>query len=116
MRRCLLKEDLNNSLGCCHSGPTTRADDLGATDLGDAEHNSKRTRREVFLVEMDRVVPWKKPVGANRAALSKVGQSGRQQHQLDTMLHIHCFAAVVRIERSICGRSPVRRGVRCAVL
>ena len=58
--------------------------------FGDAEfaHKKKRTRRELFLVEMDKVVPW-------HALLQRLepfyctGERGRRPYPLQTMLRVH---------------------------
>ena len=54
----------------------------------------KRTRKQVFLEQMDQVVPW--------AALVEViapyypeGNTGRPPFSLQTMLRIHLLAAMV---------------------
>ncbi len=59
--------------------------------FGDAEHNGKRkrTRREVFLAEMDQVVPWKALLALIEPHYPKSGQPGRQPYRLETMLRIH---------------------------
>ncbi|OLH42327.1 hypothetical protein DXO122_19430, partial [Xanthomonas oryzae pv. oryzae] len=46
--------------------------------FGDAEYNGKRkrTRREVFLAEMDQVVPWKGRVGLTGPTSPKGGAPG----------------------------------------
>lgn len=52
--------------------------------FGDAEYHGKRmrTRREVFLAEMDQVVQWK----ALLAHYPNPGQPERQPYRLETML------------------------------
>jgi len=59
--------------------------------FGDAEHlgGVKRTRREVFLAEMDQVVPWKELVALIEPHYPKLDRPGRQPHALATMLRIH---------------------------
>lgn len=57
--------------------------------FGDAEQQGKRTRREVFLAEMDRVVPWEELLGVIEPHYPRRGQSGRQPYPLETMLRIH---------------------------
>lgn len=46
--------------------------------FGDAEYNGKRkrTRREVFLAEMDQVVPWKDLLVLIEPHYPKSGQPG----------------------------------------
>ena len=38
------------------------------------ERYTKKTRREVFLEEMEQVVPWREAVRANRTPLSEAGE------------------------------------------
>jgi IS5 family transposase len=58
--------------------------------FGDAEYAGKRktTRREVFLCEMDQVVPWKSLVGLIEPFYPLAGR-GRQPYPLETMLRVH---------------------------
>ncbi|OLH18374.1 hypothetical protein DXO012_14575, partial [Xanthomonas oryzae pv. oryzae] len=48
--------------------------------FGDAEYNGKRkrTRREVFLAEMDQVVPWKGLLALIEPHVLNAGQPGQQ--------------------------------------
>ncbi|MEN4013929.1 MAG: IS5 family transposase [Bellilinea sp.] len=59
--------------------------------FGDAEGlgSRKRTRREVFLAEMDQVVPWKALLALIEPHYPKQGRPGRQPYPLATMLRIH---------------------------
>jgi IS5 family transposase len=59
--------------------------------FGDAEDlgGRKRTRREVFLAEMDQVVPWKALLALIEPHYPKLGRPGRQPYALATMLRIH---------------------------
>ena len=58
----------------------------------DAEYGGKRkqTRREVFLAEMDRAVPWRQLEGLIEPHYPKIG-GGRPPYALSTMLRIHCL-------------------------
>src|SRR4249920_22499 len=58
--------------------------------FGDAEYagKGKTTRREVFLSEMDQVVPWKSLLGLIEPFYPEAGR-GRQPYRLDTMLRVH---------------------------
>jgi IS5 family transposase len=60
--------------------------------FSDAEYLGKRkpTRREVFLAEMDRVVPWAKLRAVIEPHYPKAG-NGRRPYELATMLRIHCL-------------------------
>ena len=49
----------------------------------------KQTRREVFLAEMDQVVPWKVLLALIEPPYPKLGRPGRQPYPLATMLRIH---------------------------
>jgi IS5 family transposase len=59
--------------------------------FGDAEGlgKRKRTRRELFLAEMDQVVPWKSLLALIEPHYPKLGRPGRQPYPLATMLRIH---------------------------
>ena len=59
--------------------------------FGDAEDlgQRKRTRREVFLTEMDQVVPWKSLLALIEPHYPKLGRAGRQPYPMATMLRIH---------------------------
>jgi len=58
--------------------------------FSDAEHAGKRkqTRREVFLAEMERVVPWRALLAQIEPHYPKAGR-GRHPYALETMLRIH---------------------------
>ena len=59
--------------------------------FGDAEQQGrrKRTRREIFLSEMEQVVPWKALLVLIEPHYPKTGGPGRQPYRLETMLRIH---------------------------
>lgn len=50
----------------------------------------KRTKREVFLNEMERVVPWERLEGLIEPHYPKVGK-GRPPRGLKVMLRIYCL-------------------------
>ena len=58
--------------------------------FGDAEYAGKRkkTRREVFLDEMEQVVPWKSLLDLIEP-LYPVAGNGRHPYPLETMLRVH---------------------------
>lgn len=56
---------------------------------GESTGKRKRTRREVFLAEMDQVVPWHAPQALIAPHYPKLGRPGRQPYPLATMLRIH---------------------------
>jgi len=66
--------------------------------FSDAEYGGKRkrTRREVFLAEMDRAVPWAKLEGLVEPHYPKAG-GGRPPYLLPTMLRIHCLQQWYRL-------------------
>ncbi len=78
--------------------------------FGDAEDlgQRKRTRREVFLAEMDQVVPWTALLALIEPHYPKLGLPGRQPYPLATMLGVPLPAAVVCAQRSGDGRGLVR--------
>lgn len=59
--------------------------------FGDAEGlgQRKRTRREVFLAEMDQVVPWTALLKLIAPHYPTMGRPGRQPYPLQTMLRVH---------------------------
>jgi transposase, IS5 family len=59
--------------------------------FGDAEGmgKRKRTRREIFLAEMEQVVPWTALLTLIEPHYPKTGRPGRQPYALATMLRIH---------------------------
>src|SRR5690606_34423454 len=58
--------------------------------FSDAEHagNRKQTRREIFLAEMERVVPWQALLALVEPHYPKAGR-GRHPYAMETMLRIH---------------------------
>lgn len=59
--------------------------------FGDAEGmgKRKRTRREIFLAEMEQVVPWAALLALIEPHYPKMGRPGRQPYALATMLRVH---------------------------
>ena len=61
--------------------------------FGDAEglgqRKRTRTRREIFLAEMEQVVPWKALLKLIEPHYPTIGRPGRQPYPLATMLRIH---------------------------
>lgn len=59
--------------------------------FGDGEYAGKRkkTRREIFLAEMEQVVPWSALLKLIAPHYPTLGQRGRQPYALATMLRIH---------------------------
>ncbi len=59
--------------------------------FGDAEGLGKRkqTRREIFLAEMEQVVPWKALLGQIEPHYPRSGRVGRPPYAMETMLRIH---------------------------
>lgn len=59
--------------------------------FGDAEGLGKRkqTRREIFLAEMEQVVPWQRLLALIAPHYPAPGRPGRQPYALATMLRIH---------------------------
>lgn len=53
-------------------------------------HKKKKTRREVFLEQMDQIIPWKQLEQRVRRYYSKPG-NGRRPYPLEVMLRIHCL-------------------------
>ena len=59
--------------------------------FAELEHDSKRrrTRREVFLEKMDRLIPWERLEERIEPFYPKAGR-GRRPYPLRTMLRVHC--------------------------
>jgi len=59
--------------------------------FGDAEDlgKRKRTRREIFLAEMEQAVPWTALLTLIEPHYPKLGRPGRQPYAVATMLRIH---------------------------
>ena len=59
--------------------------------FAELEHDSKRrrTRREIFLEKMDRLVPWERLEKRIEPFYAKAGR-GRRPYPLRTMLRVHC--------------------------
>ena len=59
--------------------------------FGDAEGlgQRKRTRKEIFLAEMEQVVPWNALLKLIEPHYPKMGRPGRQPYAVATMLRIH---------------------------
>ncbi len=60
--------------------------------FAEAEYDNKRrkTRRELFLEEMDTLIPWKKLESKIRRYYAR-GKTGRPPYPLSVMLRIHCL-------------------------
>jgi len=56
---------------------------------GSFEHDRKPTRREIFLEEMDRVIPWQELCAVIEPFCPKPIGAGRQPIGLERMLRIH---------------------------
>jgi IS5 family transposase len=63
---------------------------MSQLSFGDAEYAGKRkqTRREIFLAEMELVVPWKSLLGLIEPFYPEAG-NGRPPYPLPTMLRVH---------------------------
>ena len=53
------------------------------------DHKKKKTRRELFLVRMNGLIPWKRLVQKIKPHYPKAGR-GRHPYPLSAMLRIHC--------------------------
>src|SRR5690554_4137864 len=65
-------------------------DRMNQLTFGDAEYlgKRKRTRREVFLAEMEQVIPWEALLALIEPVYPKAGR-GRRPYPLATMLRVH---------------------------
>ena len=55
------------------------------------DHKKKPTRREKFLAEMERAVPWTALLAIIEPHYPKAGRRGRQPYPLATMLRLYCL-------------------------
>ncbi len=64
---------------------------MGQRTFADVDYESKKrkTRREVFLERMDRLIPWEELEARIRPYYPKAGR-GRRPYALSAMLRIHC--------------------------
>ena len=53
------------------------------------QDKGKKTKKEIFFDEMERVVPWKKIIAAIEPYYHRSGHRGRQPYPLQVMLRIH---------------------------
>jgi len=75
--------------------------------FGDAEVLGKRKQicREIFLTEMEQVVPWPRLLGLIEPHYPVSGRPGRQPYAFNEDVADSSAAAVVCVERSGAGRS-----------
>jgi len=78
------------------------------------ERYTKKTRRAMFLEEMEQVVPWAKLCALIEPYYPKPG-NGRRPKELEKMLRIYFLAAVVQSGGPRGGRGLVRLGDPAAV-
>jgi len=66
--------------------------------FADAEgiHKKRKTRREVFLERMDKLIPWSKLKKKLRKHYP-LGDAGRPPDPLPTMLRVHCLQLVYNL-------------------
>ncbi|ABJ89848.1 IS1479 transposase [Xanthomonas oryzae pv. oryzae KACC 10331] len=78
--------------------------------FGDAEGLGKRkqTRREIFLAEMERIVPWKRLLALIEPHYPVSGRPGRHAVRAGEDVADSSVAAVVCVERSGDGRGIAR--------
>ena len=83
--------------------------------FAELEHDSKRrrTRREIFLEKMDRLVPWKRLEKRVEAFYPKAGR-GRRPYPLRTMLRVHCVQLFYNLVATREWRICSTRWSRCA--
>ena len=81
--------------------------------FSDAEYGGKRkqTRKELFLIEMDQVVPWKGLIALIEPHYPK-GEGGRPAYPLMAMLRVHLmqnwfgYFQAIRQWKRRCTRRP----------
>ena len=67
---------------------------MAQASFAELEHDLKkrRTRRELFLEKMDKLVPWERLERRIEPFYAKAGR-GRRPYPLSVMLRVHCGAA-----------------------
>jgi len=78
------------------------------------ERYTKKTRRAIFLEEMEQVVPWAKLCTLIEPYYPKAG-NGRPPKELQTMLRIYFLPAVVQLGGPSGRRGIVRLGELTAI-
>ena len=71
------------------------------------EKHRKRTRREQFLDDMDRVVPWTDLCAVIEPFYPRPSGAGRRPVGLERMLRIHFEATLVQSVGSCCRRGAL---------
>jgi len=68
---------------------------MSQISFAEAEYENKRrkTRRELFLEEIDQLIPWKKLESQVKRHYAK-GKTGRPPYALSVMLRIHCLQLI----------------------
>jgi len=74
----------------------------------------KSTKREKFLAEMERVVPWKELYALIDPSYPKAGKD-RPPVGLERMLRIHFLQSWFNLSEDRCRRSPLRHGIHEAL-
>jgi IS5 family transposase len=65
---------------------------MGQINFSEAEYQNKKrkTRREIFLERMDKLIPWNQ-LEKKVAHYYPKGQNGRPPYPLSSMLRVHCI-------------------------
>ena len=65
---------------------------MGQITFSEAEYQNKKrkTRREIFLERMDKLIPWNQ-MEKKVARHYPKGQNGRPPYPLSSMLRVHCM-------------------------
>jgi IS5 family transposase len=91
--------------------------------FGDAESlgQRKQTRRELFLAEMEQVVPWQSLLALIEPHYPKLGRPGRRPYPLATMLRIHFLQQWYALsdpamEEALYEIAPLRQFARLSLL
>ncbi len=85
---------------------------LSFTDL-EQTAKKKQTRREIFLAEMGKVMPWDKLEAAIEPFYPKAG-NGRRPYPLSSMLRIYCLQQWYSLSAPFDGRELVRDCIHAA--
>jgi IS5 family transposase len=80
--------------------------------FSEAEYQTKKrkTRREIFLERMDKLIPWKQ-LEKKVARYYPKGQTGHPPYPLSTMVRVHCLQLFSNLSDPAMGSIPFPRAV-----
>jgi hypothetical protein len=99
----------HKALGMVQSVLGFQGDVMSQLSFSDVEYGAKRkkTKREMFLAEMDYVVPWDSMVKLIEPVYPK-SAVGRHAYALSSMVRVYCMQQWYGLSDPANGRSPLR--------